>query len=355
MKAIKIVDTDKAELVTDATLTKDPCPDELLLKTVAVALNPTDWKHVGFGIPTRPTVGCDFAGVVEDVGPAVTRFKKGDRVWGMVHGSNQLRPDNAAFQEYLYAKEGVTVKIADDMSFEEAASLGGMYQEMPIPWPNNPLREKKQILIYGGSSATGALGIQFAKLSGFEVLTTAGKNNFDYVKSLGADAVFDSRSLTVGEEIREYTKDKLCYVWDTIGEYGSDEASAKALASKAPDGQKLYYGTILLKDITDFVARRGTLEPRPDDVIQSMSLGYTAVGEAFEIKGTKFPARPEDYEFAKKWMQFAGELIAQGKIKPHRVVSRYGGFESLVDGLEDLKNGVSGVKLVYQVAQVAEP
>ncbi|KAL1605237.1 hypothetical protein SLS60_004781 [Paraconiothyrium brasiliense] len=359
MKAIKIEDN-KAVVVADAVLTDDPRPDELLVKAIAVALNPTDWKHVEYGITTRPTVGCDFAGVVQEVGPEVTRFKKGDRVLGMVHGSNEGRPNNAAFQEYLYVKEGITIRIPDHLSFEEAATFPvgvltvgqGMYQEMPVTWPDNPLKEKVPILIYGGSSATGALAIQFAKLSGYEVLSTARKSNFDYVKSLGADAVFDSRSPTVGEDIRAYTKDKLYYVFDTIGEHGSPEASAKALASKAPEGQKLYYGTILLKDIEVFIERNGKFEARPDDVVFSMSLGYTAQGEAFHIRDAKFPARPEDYIFAKKWMPFAGNLIAQGKVKPHRVELRDGGLDSILSGLEDLKNGeVSGVKLVYRIAE----
>lgn len=171
MKAVKI-DDKKAVVVTDAVLTDDARPNELLIKVVAVALNPTDWKHVRANIPGRPTIGCDFAGVVQEVGTEVTRFKKGDRVWGMLHGSNEARPNNAAFQEQVYAREGLTVHIPDHLSFEEAASLPvgvltvgqGMYQEMPVPWPNNPLKEKVPILIYGGSSATGALAIQFAKL-----------------------------------------------------------------------------------------------------------------------------------------------------------------------------------------------
>ncbi|KAF2448272.1 GroES-like protein [Karstenula rhodostoma CBS 690.94] len=358
MKAIKIEDK-KAVFVTDAVLDSNPRPDELLVKVVAVALNPTDWKHVELGITTRPTVGCDYAGVVQEVGPEVVRFKKGDRVLGIVHGSNQVRPDNAAFQEFVYAKEGLTAHVPDQMSFE-AATLGvgiitvgqGMYQEMPIPWPDRPLKEKVPILIYGGSSATGALGIQFAKLSGYEVITTAGKSNFDYVKSLGADAVFDSRSPTVGEDIRAYTNDKLYYAWDTIGEHGSPETSAKALASNAPEGQKLYYGTILLKDIAHFIERDGKFEARPDDVVLSMSLGYTAGGEAFKYGDLEFPVRPEDYAFAKKWTPFASDLIAQGKIKPHRAEVREGGFKSIASGLEDVKNGkISGVKVVYRVAE----
>ncbi|KAJ4298205.1 hypothetical protein N0V90_006104 [Kalmusia sp. IMI 367209] len=359
MKAVKIIETDKAAVVTDATLTKDPRPDEVLVKTIAVALNPTDWKHVGYGIISA-TVGCDFSGIVQDVGSEVTRLKKGDRVWGMIHGSNQVRPDNAAFQEYLYAKEGLTVHIPDALSFEEAASLGvgvittgqGLYQEMPVAWPDKPLEKKVPILIWGGSSATGALGIQFAKLSGYEVITTCSPHNFDYVKSLGADAVFNSRSPTVGEEIRAYTNDKLYYLWDTIGEHGSEEASAKALASTAPEGQKIHYGTILLKEISEFRDRTGKMQDRPDDVVFSMSLGYTAAGDAFQIKDNIFPARPDDYVFAKKWMPFAGELIEQGKIKPHRVEAREGGFEGILSGLEDMKDGkISGVKLVYRVAE----
>lgn len=64
-------------------------PGHLLIKTKAVALNPTDWKAVynpsGFAVGARP--GVDFSGVVEEVGPGVTAdFKAGDRVCGATHG-----------------------------------------------------------------------------------------------------------------------------------------------------------------------------------------------------------------------------------------------------------------------------
>lgn len=62
--------------------------DWILVRVKAVAVNPTDWKHVGYGaadIGCR--VGCDYAGVVEEVGQNVTSLHKGDRVWGWIHGS----------------------------------------------------------------------------------------------------------------------------------------------------------------------------------------------------------------------------------------------------------------------------
>ena len=60
------------------------------VRTTAVALNPTDWKHIDSelgGDPKGTRIGCDYAGVVLDVGSKVTKFKKGDRIAGLVHGS----------------------------------------------------------------------------------------------------------------------------------------------------------------------------------------------------------------------------------------------------------------------------
>lgn len=66
-----------------------PLSGHVLVKTKAVALNPTDWRSIydpqGDAVGTRP--GIDFAGEVEELGPDATKdFKKGDRVWGAVFG-----------------------------------------------------------------------------------------------------------------------------------------------------------------------------------------------------------------------------------------------------------------------------
>jgi NADPH:quinone reductase-like Zn-dependent oxidoreductase len=144
----------------------------ILVKTVAVALNPTDWKHVHAGVKDT-IVGCDYAGIVEAVGEGVTKeFNKGDKVYGAVHGSNRYRPDSGAFAQYTLAKGDLQSKIPDNLTFEEAATLGiglftvgqGMYQNLGLALPTDPIKDKTPVLIYGGSTATGSLGIQFAKL-----------------------------------------------------------------------------------------------------------------------------------------------------------------------------------------------
>jgi NADPH:quinone reductase-like Zn-dependent oxidoreductase len=89
-KAIVIQEAGVAKVVTDApvpTATKN----FLKIKTVAVALNPSDWKHINFRADKGAIVGVDYAGYVEEIGSLVKRaFKVGDRVAGFTHGCKFL-------------------------------------------------------------------------------------------------------------------------------------------------------------------------------------------------------------------------------------------------------------------------
>lgn len=124
MKAIKIVEAGKAEIQ------EVPLPklrdDYVLVKVEAVALNPTDWKHIHYLPTAGATVGCDFAGTVEEVGSKVTKkWSKGDRIAGFSHGANAVQKEDGCFAEYCVAKGDLQLKIPENLSFEEAATLGG--------------------------------------------------------------------------------------------------------------------------------------------------------------------------------------------------------------------------------------
>jgi NADPH:quinone reductase-like Zn-dependent oxidoreductase len=310
-----------------------------------LALNPTDWKHIQF-VDQECTVGCDIAGIVDEVGSAVTKpWKKGDRVCGFVHGGNEVHGEDGAFGEFATGKGDLLMRIPDSMSFEDAATLGvgvitvgqGLYQEMGLPFPDGSQGSAngKPILIYGGSSATGMAGIQFAKLSGFTVITTCSPRNFEKVEEFGADHVFDYSSPTCAEDIRKLTNNKLEYAWDTISEGSAPKICAEALG----DSGDLKYGAIL--SVKDF--------PRKD-VKQTYSLGYTVVGERFQWRTTSFEAKPQDFEFGVKFTTIAEKLLADGKIRPPSKEVRDGGLEAIFGGLDDLKEGrVSGTKIVYKI------
>lgn len=121
------------------------------------------------------TVGCDYAGTIVEVGKSVKKaLKEGDRIAGMTHGVNAIQPEDGAFGEYLVAKDGIQIKIPDNLSDEEAATLGvgistigqGLYQSLGLPLPGSQGegKEKEAVLIYGGSTSTGLFALQWAKL-----------------------------------------------------------------------------------------------------------------------------------------------------------------------------------------------
>lgn len=123
MKAIKVVEAKKAEL-QDVPVPKLR-DDYVLVKVEAVALNPTDWKHVDYLANPGATVGCDYAGVVEEVGSAVTKkFSKGDRIAGFSHGVNSASKEDGCFAQYALSKGDVQMKVPDSLSTEDAATLG---------------------------------------------------------------------------------------------------------------------------------------------------------------------------------------------------------------------------------------
>lgn len=176
MKAVVYKDTNQVAVVTDREIPKLH-DHNLLVKTEAIALNPTDWKHIADAIAIDGCVlGVDFAGIVEEVGPNVTKpFQKGDRVAGFVNGGNSYNKNTGAFAEHILAKEFTMFKIPDTLSFEAAATLGtgimtvgqGLYEKdygLGLAMPNEPTKVPEYVLIYGGSTATGTLAIQFAKL-----------------------------------------------------------------------------------------------------------------------------------------------------------------------------------------------
>jgi NADPH:quinone reductase-like Zn-dependent oxidoreductase len=246
--------------------------------------------------------------------------------------------------------------IPDPMSFEEAATLGvgittigqSLYQSLRLPFPitaeangNGQHTNSGTILIYGGSTATGALGIQFAKLSGLRVFTTCSSSQFDYVLKLGADEAFDYRSKTCAHDIQARVGQDDYQVLDCISTEASLEICVRTFGR---DGGK--YATLLTLPEQKVSQLNGKVH-------MSESLVYTTLGNPFILASWKFESSPEDLEYASRFWQLAKKLFDDGKVKPHRMsVNLEGkGLEGALLGLDLLRKGeVHGTKLVYSVA-----
>ncbi|KAI7969546.1 hypothetical protein EIK77_005176 [Talaromyces pinophilus] len=342
MKAVVYKDPNQAVVVTDREIPKLH-DHNLLVKTETIALNPTDWKHVHQATAVDGCLlGVDFAGIVEEVGPNVTKpFQKGDRVAGFVNGGNSYNKDTGAFAEYVLAKEFTLFKIPDTLSFEEAATFGtgiltvgqGLYEKdygLELAMPNEPTKVSEYVLIYGGSTATGTLGIQFAKL-------TASPKNFTLNKTLGAEEVFDYNDPECGKKINEYTKNKLRYAWNCIGSPTAAQICADALTTIEPGAR---YGGI------------GNVKFPREDVKHTETLAYTGVGEDFEKRGRQYHNNERHGEFASKFFDIARTFIAAGRVRPHPVSVRPKGLAGAIEGMEAMRTGkYSAEKLVYRVSE----
>ncbi|KAJ4348951.1 hypothetical protein N0V95_005037 [Ascochyta clinopodiicola] len=198
-----------------------PGPYEIVVKNRAVAINPVDWiqqsQGTGMGFPwiKYPFIlGNDIAGAVVETGNEVTRFKVGDRVLGQAMATDQ-KINNAAygaFQLYTVVLEQIASPIPDHMSFESASVLplgfttaaAGLFEkdQLGLDYPQlEPKKKEKTVLIWGGSTSVGCNAIQLAIAAGYDVVTTSSPRNFDLVKSLGANEVFDYRDPSVTDRI----------------------------------------------------------------------------------------------------------------------------------------------------------
>jgi NADPH:quinone reductase-like Zn-dependent oxidoreductase len=313
------------------------------VKVNAVALNPTDWKHIKGLNQEGLLVGCDFAGTVEKTGEGYnTKWSVGDRICGFVHGGNSLNKEDGAFAEHIMAGADLAFPIPNHWTDEQACTfpLGaltcgqGLFQELKLATPDKPANSGEPILIYGGSTATGALGIQLLKLSGYKVITTCSPRNFEYVKSLGADAAFDYNSADCAEQIKKAADGKLMYAWDCIA---LPDKSVPICADALESGG--HYASLL------------PLEKFPrDDVSNASTLLYSVYGEAVDKPFFKTKGKPEDYEFGVKFANILRTLIKEDKIKVHKPKVMDGGIDGIMEGLSLLQNDkVSGEKLVYKL------
>ncbi|GAA3114194.1 NADP-dependent oxidoreductase [Streptomyces rectiviolaceus] len=204
--------------------------DDVLVRIHAASVNPLDLRlrdgafkaFMPYRLPL--VLGNDLAGVVVEVGSAVTRYAVGDEVYA--------RPDKdriGTFAELIAVhQDDVAIKPAT-LTMEEAASL-------PLvaltAWQalveRAQVRPGQKVLIHAGSGGVGTIAIQLAKQLGAQVATTASTTKVDLVKELGADVVVDYK-----KQAFETVLDGYDVVLDTLG----GETLEKSLQVLKPGGK----------------------------------------------------------------------------------------------------------------------
>jgi NADPH:quinone reductase-like Zn-dependent oxidoreductase len=167
--------------------------DQLLIRVKAVSINPLDWKVYGgemklmSGSTFPKSVGIDFSGMVEQTGSAVTRFKAGDAVMGLLDVFK-----GGALAEYVVVKETALATKPANVSFEQAAALPvtglsalQIIDQLAAVGPN------QNVLINGATGGIGLFAVQLAKKRGARVTAVVSTKGAAEATKWGADTVVD--------------------------------------------------------------------------------------------------------------------------------------------------------------------
>ncbi|KAM0549491.1 hypothetical protein ACHAPJ_009307 [Fusarium lateritium] len=323
-------------VVREGTIPSEVPADEILIKVHAWGINPADHMVQDVALPfiTYPLIlGEDIAGVVEAVGSAAApKFEVGDRVVGMALGAVNFKPGHGAFQEHVVLDATFSCKIPDSLPFTDAAVLPlclmtaahGLFSKdyLGLPLPSiDPTSTGKSILVWSGSSGVGSNAIQLAKAAGFRVIATCSPHNFDHVKSLGAEVVFDYNDPSAIDQIvTELDKGDCAGIYHAAG-------------PSAPSCQ---------------VARKS----KQDFLVASTNLIQEEDASGIRAKMIFASGGAVHYEEAKRatFDEFLPEALSRGlyKISPVPEVISTKGVEGIQEGLDILRKGVSAKKIVVE-------
>lgn len=189
-----------------------PQEDEVLVRVHAAGVNPIDWKiRAGqlkdFMPMTLPYVpGVDIAGVVEEVGPGVTAFQQGQKVFGQSRRGG-------AYTEYTAASVNTLALKPETLDFDEAATIPvGATTAWQALFDHGKLQPGQRVLILGGAGGVGLFAVQFARWKGAHVIGTASTRHLDFMRSLGAEEVIDYTTTDVEKAVHDVD-----LVLDTVG------------------------------------------------------------------------------------------------------------------------------------------
>jgi NADPH:quinone reductase-like Zn-dependent oxidoreductase len=216
MKAIRIHNYGGLEVLKyeDAPRPQVSAAGEVLIRVYAAGVNPVDCAiRAGrvqeiFPVSFPWIPGWDLSGVVEELGPDVTKFDKGDEVFAIPDTTR-----NGAYAEYIVARESdLALKPKSLHHIRAAAVPVAAITAWNVLFDTAQLQPGQRVLIHSGAGGVGHFAVQLAKRKGAHVIATASAKNHELVYELGADEVIDYQAQKFEDVAR-----KIDIVLDPIG------------------------------------------------------------------------------------------------------------------------------------------
>lgn len=208
---------DRGVLQIGETETPSVGQGQVLIKVIATSVNRADIVQRQGNYPPpkgdSEILGLEVAGVIEDIGPGVSGWQRGDRVMSLVGGGG--------YAEYAVTYASHLISIPESMTFEQAACVCETYITAYLNvFMIGKLRDGESVLLHGGGGGVNTAAIQLCKTLApkAKIIVTASPTKIERVKQLGADLVIDYTSQDFVEQIKTYTDNKgVDVILDHIG------------------------------------------------------------------------------------------------------------------------------------------
>ncbi|KAH7129758.1 hypothetical protein B0J13DRAFT_132131 [Dactylonectria estremocensis] len=284
---------------------------QVLVRVVRAAFNPTDAQAFdvnAFG--NGAVLGCDFAGIVEEAHPTVTRYKKGDRISALVWGGEKIPV--GAYSQYCIADERIAFPVAPSLDLNEAVTIP---LATATAWlallskgcldMSQERGKKTPVLIWGGGSTVGSFTIQLARILGLEVITTCSPRSFEVVKRHGATHAFDYKDADVVDQIQKCSPG-LKHAFDTIGNAKSSTQASASMGANNGNVCTVRPG----KAFTEGVASHIKIT---DVFVFTAFLKEHTYRQVYH-----WPVLPEDHKLTVELYEQIPKWVEQGTFKPQR-------------------------------------
>ena len=319
MKAVVYTKYGPPEVAQLMEVTKPfPKDNEVLIKVYSTTVNRTDsgfrsaeyfisrfWS--GLLRPKHQILGCEFAGIIEDIGKSVTTFRKGDKVFGYNDKTC------GGHGEYLtIAETDAVTNMPDNLSFDEAAALteGAHYALVDIRAAK--IEPGQNVLVYGATGAIGSAAVQLLKHFGAKITAVCNTKNVELIKSLGADVVIDYQT-------QDFTKTKFQFIFDAVGK--SSFGQCKPLLTE----KGIYISTELGKN--------------------GENIFFALTTPLWGGKKLLFPIP----SITKQDVIFLKELVQKGEYKP--VIDRHYKLDQIVDAYKYVESGQKTGNVVIKIVE----
>jgi NADPH:quinone reductase-like Zn-dependent oxidoreductase len=285
-------------------------PDGVLVRVRAAGLNPVDYKvrdgKLAGNFPHHfPVIlGWDAAGVVEQVGPAVTWFRPGDSVYGYCRRQDL---QYGTYAEFTTVPEGFLAHMPEKLSFAQAAALplASLVTHQSLEMLG--LRGGETLFLTGGAGGVGHIAIQLAVARGARVIASGSPASHDFIRELGAEPV-------------DYHADAAAQVHE-LTEGGGADAAFDLFGG---DGLEQAFGALRLGGRLVSIAT-------PPEAREHVETGYIFV-------------RPSGYDLG----EHITPLVHEGGLRPH--ISGTFPLKGAADALAQLEDGHVRGKLVLKIS-----